>query len=159
MTAADIIAAHTEWDNTGGMCICENELWSGEHILAVLKAAGYEVVELPEPTRHTDNTAQWDGMYWSVDLIPAWPLRMLAKLYGVGAQKYAERNWERGYEWSKSFAALNRHLWAWWAGEDKDAETGIPHLACVAWHAFALLEFSVEHREFDDRPLPGHTNG
>lgn len=66
MTAADIIAAHTEWDNTGGMCICENELWSGEHILAVLKAAGYEVVELPEPTRHTDNTAQWDGMYWSV---------------------------------------------------------------------------------------------
>lgn len=47
MTAADIIAAHTEWDNTGGMCICENELWSGEHILAVLKAAGYEVVELP----------------------------------------------------------------------------------------------------------------
>ncbi len=66
MTAADIIAAHTEWDNTGGMCICEKELWSGEHILAVLKAAGYEVVELPEPTRHTDNTAQWDGMYWSV---------------------------------------------------------------------------------------------
>jgi len=27
---------------------------------------GYEVVQLPKPTRHTDNTAQWDDLYWSV---------------------------------------------------------------------------------------------
>lgn len=86
------------------------------------------------------------------DLVPAWPLRMLAKLYGVGARKYAERNWELGYEWSKSFAALNRHLWQWWAGEDRDEETGISHLICVAWHAFALAEFANTHPEFDDRP-------
>ena len=86
------------------------------------------------------------------DLVPGWPLRMLAKLYGVGARKYSERNWEKGYEWSKSFAALNRHLWAWWGGEDRDPETDIPHITCVAWHAFALSEFSVTHPEFDDRP-------
>lgn len=86
------------------------------------------------------------------DLIPAHPLKMLAKLYGIGSAKYSERNWERGYEWSKSFAALNRHLWAWWGGERYDPETNIPHLTCVAWHAFALSEFSIAHPEFDDRP-------
>jgi hypothetical protein len=86
------------------------------------------------------------------DLIPDIPLRMLARHYGVGAQKYAERNWELGYEWSKSFAALNRHLWAFWGGEDIDAETSMPHMIAVAWHALALVEFSITHPEFDDRP-------
>ena len=86
------------------------------------------------------------------DLIPDIPLRMLAWHYGVGAQKYAERNWELGYEWSKSFAALNRHLWAFWGGEDIDSETSMPHMIAVAWHALALVEFSITHPEFDDRP-------
>lgn len=86
------------------------------------------------------------------DLIPDIPLRMLARHYGIGAQKYAERNWERGYEWSKSFAALNRHLWSFWGGEDIDAETSMPHMIAVAWHALALVEFCITHPEFDDRP-------
>jgi len=90
------------------------------------------------------------------DLIPAAPLRTLAELYGRGAEKYEPRNWERGYEWSKSFAALNRHLWQFWSGQDVDDETGLPHLASVAWHAFALLEFMDRHPDFDDRPTrPG----
>ena len=62
------------------------------------------------------------------------------------------RNWEKGYEWHKSFAALNRHLWAYWDGEDIDKETGSPHIIAVAWHAFALAEFASTHPEFDDRP-------
>lgn len=86
------------------------------------------------------------------DLIPAGPLRLLAEHFGRGARKYEDRNWERGYAWSLTFAALNRHLWAWWGGEDIDAETGSPHLAAVAWHAFALLEFAETHPELDDRP-------
>ena len=86
------------------------------------------------------------------DLIPPGPLAQLAELYGRGAEKYAVRNWERGYEWSKSFAALNRHLWLFWSGEDNDSETGLPHLASVAWHAFALLEFTQRYPEYDDRP-------
>lgn len=86
------------------------------------------------------------------DLIPALPLKHLAELYGKGAEKYADRNWERGYDWSLSFAALNRHLWQFWSGEDMDEETGKPHLAAVAWHAFALLQFLEDHPEFDNRP-------
>jgi hypothetical protein len=87
------------------------------------------------------------------DLLPARPLWILAELYGKGAEKYGEnRNWERGYDWSLSFAALQRHSWAFWSGEDNDAETGMPHMASVAFHALALLEFMERHREFDDRP-------
>lgn len=86
------------------------------------------------------------------DLIPAEPLRQLACLYGRGAAKYDERNWERGYEWSKSFAALNRHLWQFWSRQDIDGETGLPHLTAVAWHALALAEFAWRHPEYDDRP-------
>jgi hypothetical protein len=76
---------------------------------------------------------------------------MLARLYGRGAAKYAAHNWRRGYPWSLSFAALQRHAWAFWNGEDIDAEMGLPHLAAVAFHAFALLEFMESHPSFDDR--------
>lgn len=86
------------------------------------------------------------------DLIPANPLRQVAEHYGKGAAKYDARNWERGYEWSKSFGALMRHAWQWQAGEDIDVETQSNHMAAVAFHAFALLEFAATHREFDDRP-------
>lgn len=87
------------------------------------------------------------------DLIPAVPLRLLAEHYGVGAQKYRDRNWEAGYNWSLSYAALHRHLNAFWAGEDVDEESGSLHIIAVAWHALALAEFSRTHPEKDDRPL------
>ena len=87
------------------------------------------------------------------DLIPPMPLYELASHYGRGARKYAARNWEKGYEWSKSFAAMQRHAWLFWQGEDIDPETGSSHLTAVAWHAFALLEWTMTHPELDDRPL------
>lgn len=86
------------------------------------------------------------------DLIPVVPLRLLAELYGKGAEKYADRNWELGYEWSKSYAALQRHANQFWNGENLDDETHLPHLTSVVFHAFALLEYMLTHPEFDDRP-------
>lgn len=86
------------------------------------------------------------------DLLPVGPITALAEHYGAGAKKYDDRNWELGYDWSLSFAALNRHLWAWWGGEDIDEETGGHHLVAVAWHAMALLEFAKTHPEKDNRP-------
>lgn len=86
------------------------------------------------------------------DLVPSGPLWQLAELYGRGAAKYEDRNWEKGYNWSLSYAALNRHLHLFWQGEDTDKETGCAHLASVVFHAFALLQFGVTHPELDDRP-------
>jgi len=85
------------------------------------------------------------------DLVPPEALAKLARHYGVGALKYEDHNWRKGYEWSKSYAALQRHAQAFWAGEDIDAETGSPHMAAVAFHAFTLLVFMDEQPGFDDR--------
>lgn len=89
------------------------------------------------------------------DLIPPGPLFRLAERYGEGAKKYGDRNWELGYSWSLNFAALCRHLFAFWRGEDIDEETGAHHLDAVMWHAFTLREFVETHPEMDDRSTPG----
>lgn len=92
------------------------------------------------------------------DLIPTGALRMLARHYGKGAAKYEQvngrDNWRNGYEWSLSYAAMLRHLTAFWGGEDIDPETGSPHMVAVAWHAFTLLEFMEHYPELDDRQDP-----
>lgn len=96
------------------------------------------------------------------DLIPPGPLIALAEHFGKGSLKYADRNWELGYEWGKSFAALQRHAWLFWMGEDFDnhkpdcpegcvEHTGSHHLTAVAWHAFALMEWFRTHPELDTR--------
>ena len=86
------------------------------------------------------------------DLLPADVLWAVAEHYGRGALKYAERNWELGYNWSLSYAALQRHLNAFWNGEDVDPETGSHHLDAVIFHAMALRRFVDAHPELDDRP-------
>jgi hypothetical protein len=88
-----------------------------------------------------------------MDLIPFDALWQIALVYGAGAAKYAERNWESGYDWSKSFGALQRHLALFWAGEDNDPETGLPHLAHAGWHCLALMAFSARELGSDDRTL------
>jgi hypothetical protein len=50
------------------------------------------------------------------DLLPWDFLAEVARLYNKGAEKYDERNWEKGYKVSLSFAALQRHLSQWWGG-------------------------------------------
>ncbi|MCS4278014.1 hypothetical protein M2390_003234 [Mycetocola sp. BIGb0189] len=85
------------------------------------------------------------------DLIPTFPLAELARLYGEGAKKYDDHNWAKGYELSKLYAALSRHLNQFWNGIDRDEETGVLHLANVAWHAFTMMELLAAHPEFDDR--------
>lgn len=110
------------------------------------RSAGRRIVEDPE------TGARKETRLARFDLIPAGPLWQLAEHYGRGAEKYGDRNWEAGYNFSMSFQAMERHAWAFWAGEDLDSETGTPHLAAVLFHAMALLEFSRTHPEKDDRP-------
>lgn len=85
------------------------------------------------------------------DLIPVEALQEVARVYGFGAKKYDAHNWRRGYEWSKSYAAMMRHANEFWAGEDMDEETGCLHLASVIFHAMALMVFLDEQPEYDDR--------
>lgn len=88
-------------------------------------------------------------------LLPPEFLTGTAAVLDFGARKYAPRNWEKGLEWSRVFSALERHLWAWWGGENTDAETGMSHL----WHASCCMAFLVAYEArghgTDDRPRAG----
>jgi len=76
-----------------------------------------------------------------------------ARVLEFGARKYGARNWEAGMNWSRPFAALMRHMWAWWRGERADPETGMSHL----WHAACCLMFLIAYEQRDtgndDRPI------
>ena len=85
-----------------------------------------------------------------MDLVPPLAMWELGRAYGIGALKYADHNWRKGYDWSNSTAALKRHLERWIDGEQLD-EDGFHHLAAVMWHCAALIVFEQEHPEFDDR--------
>lgn len=91
------------------------------------------------------------------DLIPTMPLKKLAEQYGRGATKYEDRNWEKGYNWSLSYAAAQRHLNTFWGGRDWDEDwpdnmEWPHHLDAAIFHLMALREFIDTHPEFDDRP-------
>lgn len=93
------------------------------------------------------------------DLIPWDALEEIARVYGVGAGKYEDHNWLRGYKWSLSAAALCRHVAKWFLGIDRDAETGCHHLAHAAWHCLTLITFALRGIGTDDRKPPVQTAG
>jgi hypothetical protein len=82
-------------------------------------------------------------------------LTELGNVAGYGSSKYERFNFLRGYAWSLSVDALYRHFLAFQAGEDRDPETGYPHMAHVAWHALCLTSFLLRGIGTDDRaPRP-----
>ena len=85
------------------------------------------------------------------DLIPPEALEEIVRVYTMGASKYEPWNWLKGMAWSRVFAAIMRHLWAWARGERTDSESGLSHLAHAAWGCFTLMEFERLGRGTDDR--------
>jgi len=99
------------------------------------------------------------------DMIPADVMWELAEHYGKGEMKYESDadgtpNWQRGYNWRLSIAALERHLNLWKQGEDiaPDEHTdegelieGSSHLTAVMWHAIALRWFQLNNKGRDFR--------
>ena len=79
-------------------------------------------------------------------------LAELGRVFTFGEDKYDDYNFRKGYKWSLSFDALQRHVWAFWNREDRDAESSLHHMAHAAWHTLILLFFSITGRGTDDRP-------
>ena len=76
----------------------------------------------------------------------------LGRVLTHGSKKYSEWNWARGMFYSRVFGALLRHLWDWYRGEDLDADSGEHHLDHAACCLMFLRQYTITHREFDDRP-------
>jgi hypothetical protein len=76
------------------------------------------------------------------DLVPWEAVEEITQVLAFGARKYGDSNWCRGARWGRYFAALCRHIFAWWGGENKDPETGFSHLA----HACCCLIFLIVYQ-------------
>lgn len=98
-----------------------------------------------------------DGGKLPLDLIAYDAIAGTARVLAFGAEKYAPRNWEQGIAYSRVFAALQRHITAWWQGGALDPETGLSHLH----HAGCCIMFLQAYHErgmgdqLDDRPGRG----
>ncbi len=83
------------------------------------------------------------------DLISPVALRRLAVLLEKGAQKYAERNWEKGMPMSRFFDSCVRHLYSYLNGmRDED------HLAAAMWNVHCMMHFEELRPELNDMPIP-----
>lgn len=89
-------------------------------------------------------------------LVPPSCKHALAEAFADGANKYGPYNWrEKTVSASIYVAALQRHMDAWWDGEDVATDSGVPHLS----HAMACIAIIVDAMSVgklnDDRPLRG----
>ena len=100
----------------------------------------------------TNGGTKYDTGKLRFDLVPSEALEAVVEVWTYGANKYADRDWEKGLAWGRIFAALMRHMWAFWRGESLDEESGLPHLAHAAWCTLALLQYYLMKIGTDDRP-------
>jgi len=102
----------------------------------------------------TGSALKFDDGKLPLHLLSTEAMNQTAAVLAFGADKYAEHNWRKGFAWSRPLAAAMRHITAFNAGEDKDPESGLSHLAHAACCIMFLLEFEKTHQELDDRYKP-----
>jgi hypothetical protein len=114
------------------------------------------IVPPPQEVRVTDplTGGQKGQKLQRFSLIPPEFLWQLAEHYGKGAFKYADRNWEKGYKWSLTVDAMERHWNQFKMGERYDPETKSHHLIAAAWHVVALFIYDVRGLGTNDVTKP-----
>jgi 5'(3')-deoxyribonucleotidase len=116
------------------------------------------------------SASRYDSGKTRHELLPPHAINEIAKVYTMGAQKYAPHNWRKGMAWSRVIGSLKRHLNELENCRDYDEESGLLHAAHVAWNAITLLEYYKIYPQGDDRPhsylhvagtgdAPGETGG
>lgn len=73
------------------------------------------------------------------DLISVHAERREAQLLERGADKYGERNWEKGQPFGRCLDSVKRHLNQYLAGDRTE-----DHLAAIRWGAGCLIHFEEE---------------
>ena len=98
----------------------------------------------PQGTGAVRDTRSGKGRF---DLISPHGLFRLARIYELDAEKYEDRNWEKGIAISRCLDSAKRHLNQYAMGaKDED------HLAQAAWNLFAIMHFETCMPEMQDIP-------
>jgi len=84
---------------------------------------------------------------------PTVGIQEMGKVFTGGAAKYGRFNWrDHAVSATVYYDAAQRHLMAWFAGEDIDPESGISHLAHVMSCCNIVLD-AKEHGKLNDNRL------
>lgn len=86
--------------------------------------------------------------------------KALAEALTYGYVKYDEKRGDipnylkgEGFHYSRIYDSLQRHLNAWYGGEDIDPESGINHLALAAANIMFLHTYQKKGKGIDDRSI------
>lgn len=103
------------------------------------------MTELTVGTKFDQGKLRWD-------LVPP-EFEEVVKVLTFGANKYEDRNWEKGINYGRLIAACLRHLFSWIRGERLDPETGLHHLAHLGCDVLFLLTYEQRGmNDFNDLP-------
>lgn len=94
---------------------------------------------------------KYDSSKVQLELLSVPAMMAIGEVMTFGARKYEAHNWRKGFQWSRLLGAALRHLMAYMAGEDKDPESGLSHLAHAGCCVMFLLEHEICKLGRDDR--------
>lgn len=101
---------------------------------------------MSEGDKHDQDKARWD-------LLPMRAVSDIVNVLTYGAKKYAPNNWRKVEDArARYYAAALRHLIAWWMGEERDKESGLPHLAHAGCCLIFLSELGKDPGKIFDPP-------
>jgi hypothetical protein len=102
---------------------------------------------------------KFDGDKVRWDLVPWDAMEEIVKVLTYGANKYADRNWEKGMEYGRLIRATIGHVTDWAMRRDVDSETGLSHLAHAGCCILFLLAYVLRNIGKDNRPLKKEITG
>lgn len=75
-------------------------------------------------------------------------LSVIGAVIEYGTHKYPDPdNWSKNEHITERYTeSIMRHLAKFFMGKFNDEESGLPHLAHVAWNALAILEYEMRNR-------------
>ena len=91
-----------------------------------------------------------------LDMVPSALVEGAARAFAHGEQKHGRWQWysvRNEVSWSTWFAALLRHLFAWFWSEDVDKDSGLNHLDCAAAELAMLMHIVKNNQGQDNRPF------
>ena len=105
----------------------------------------FQAMEMTE-SRHLD-----EGKIGLQYILAMRGLISVSNVGDYGAKKYGQWNYKVGMPWMKLLGSCSRHLFQFILGMDNDSESGLPHMAHLAYNSLMLLDYMETHREKDDR--------
>jgi hypothetical protein len=86
-----------------------------------------------------------------LSLLPFKALEDVARVMMFGANKYGRGNYKQGLQVTRLLAAAIRHIGAFAEREDKDPESGLPHVAHAVTNLLFIMYMLENKPAMDDR--------